>query len=235
MPAATTAAATTTTTTVASVCRPEHAFTLSMRYTAGKRRPRLCYSDRLRILEKREEAWATLDFRKPVQVCVPFDSTGIYDFTGGAFLLGTRLYSASRCSENPAPAPPLPRWGWECVCCKHAKPIESLSPEAGMEFGDECCMCFTAVERLRRRLRKHRSLGCGDVADITNNGGTTAAETDCAMPCTGDPLHLCGGPNRLQLYLWNGNLNNWKTPANIGRYEVRTKPLICIYARACYN
>jgi hypothetical protein len=47
-------------------------------------------------LERREKAWEILDFRKPVQVCVPFDSTGIYDFTGGAFLLGTRLYSASR-------------------------------------------------------------------------------------------------------------------------------------------
>lgn len=58
--------------------------------------PGLCYPDRLRILERREKAWETLDFRKPVQVCVPFDSTGIYDFTGGAFLLGTRLYSASR-------------------------------------------------------------------------------------------------------------------------------------------
>jgi hypothetical protein len=57
--------------------------------------PGLGYSNRLRILERREEAWAMLDFRKPVQVCVPFDSTGIYDFTGGAFLLGTRLYSAS--------------------------------------------------------------------------------------------------------------------------------------------
>lgn len=59
-------------------------------------RPGLCYADRLRILERREKAWAMLDFCKPVQVCVPFDSTGIYDFTGGAFLLGTRLYSASR-------------------------------------------------------------------------------------------------------------------------------------------
>ena len=56
----------------------------------------LCHSDRLHILERREEAWEALDFRKTVQVCVPFDSTGIYDFTGGAFLLGTRLYSASR-------------------------------------------------------------------------------------------------------------------------------------------
>jgi hypothetical protein len=57
--------------------------------------PGLCYPDRLRILERREKAWEILDFRKPVQVCVPFDSTGIYDFTGGAFLLGTSLHSAS--------------------------------------------------------------------------------------------------------------------------------------------
>jgi len=65
-------------------------------------------------------------------------------------------------------------------------------------------------------------LGCGDVADITNNGGKTAAESDCATACTGDSLHLCGGFWRLQLYLWNGALNTWNTPANIGRYEVFT-------------
>src|SRR5579863_6370115 len=45
-------------------------------------RPGLGYSDGLRILEKREEAWEMLDFRKSVQVDVPFESTGIYDFTG---------------------------------------------------------------------------------------------------------------------------------------------------------
>ena len=59
-------------------------------------RPGLCYPDRLGVLEKREEAWEVLDIRRSVQVSVPFESTGIYDFTGGAFLLGTRLYSASR-------------------------------------------------------------------------------------------------------------------------------------------
>lgn len=59
-------------------------------------RPGLPYPDRLRILKDREEAWTMLDFRRTVHVTVPFNSTGIYDFTGGAFLLGTRLYSASR-------------------------------------------------------------------------------------------------------------------------------------------
>jgi len=78
-------------------------------------------------------------------------------------------------------------------------------------------------------------LGCGDVADISNNGGMTAAETDCNTTCSGDSSHLCGGAQRLQLYLWNGTLNNWHTPSNIGRYEVRTKIPFPIHAQARYN
>ncbi|KAI0315679.1 copper radical oxidase [Amylostereum chailletii] len=72
-------------------------------------------------------------------------------------------------------------------------------PAAGMEFGDECW--------------------CGDVDDITNNGGAPAPESDCSIACSGDPIHLCGGAERLQLYLWNGSLNVWHQPSNIGRYE----------------
>ena len=49
----------------------------------------LGYAERLQILENREEAWATLDFRRSVQVSVPFHATGTYDLSGGAFLLGT--------------------------------------------------------------------------------------------------------------------------------------------------
>jgi hypothetical protein len=54
-------------------------------------RPGLSYFERLRILEKREEAWAMLNFRRTVQVSTPMDpSSGTYYITGGAFLLGTR-------------------------------------------------------------------------------------------------------------------------------------------------
>ena len=59
-------------------------------------RPGISYPDRLLLLQRREKAWANIDFRKFVQVTVPFRTTGIYDFTGGAFLLGTRLHSGSR-------------------------------------------------------------------------------------------------------------------------------------------
>jgi hypothetical protein len=53
-------------------------------------RPGLGYLERLRILEKREEAWAKLDFHSSLQVSVPFDPTDAYEFSGGAFFLGTR-------------------------------------------------------------------------------------------------------------------------------------------------
>ena len=45
-------------------------------------RPGFGYLERLRILENREEAWATLDFRRSVRVPVSFNSTSTYDFAG---------------------------------------------------------------------------------------------------------------------------------------------------------
>ena len=65
--------------------------------------------------------------------------------------------------------------------------------------------------------------GCGDISDITTSGATFAPETDCNLPCSGDPIHLCGGPLRLSVYYWNSTTNPlyvWNTPANTGYYEV---------------
>jgi len=60
-------------------------------------RPGLGYLERLRILEKREEAWAMLNFRRSVQVSAPLDpSSGAFGFTGGAFLFGKRSSCADR-------------------------------------------------------------------------------------------------------------------------------------------
>ncbi|KAG7087310.1 hypothetical protein E1B28_013287 [Marasmius oreades] len=70
---------------------------------------------------------------------------------------------------------------------------------AGMEYGQECY--------------------CGDVEDITTNGSAASPETECNIQCPGDPLHLCGGGLRLQLYTWQGQFNVWNRPTNIGRYE----------------
>jgi len=53
--------------------------------------PGLSYPERLHILEKREEAWAMLDFRRSIKVAIPPNPSSRYEFTGGTFLLGTTL------------------------------------------------------------------------------------------------------------------------------------------------
>ncbi|KIP07197.1 hypothetical protein PHLGIDRAFT_513029 [Phlebiopsis gigantea 11061_1 CR5-6] len=73
-------------------------------------------------------------------------------------------------------------------------------PAAGLEFGDECW--------------------CGDIEDVTANSPGLADASECNIPCSGDPIHLCGGPNLLQYYAWNGSLNVWHTPAVTGQYEI---------------
>ena len=59
-------------------------------------RPGLSYPERIRVLNNREEAWATLDFCRSVQVPVPINSTSIYDVTGGTLFLGKTLDPESR-------------------------------------------------------------------------------------------------------------------------------------------
>ncbi|KAK7691709.1 hypothetical protein QCA50_005109 [Cerrena zonata] len=72
-------------------------------------------------------------------------------------------------------------------------------PAAGLEFGSQCF--------------------CGDVSDAQNNSPGLAPEIDCSIPCSGDPAHLCGGPDLLSYYAFNGSLDVWHTPSNTGRYE----------------
>ncbi|KAJ7113106.1 glyoxal oxidase N-terminus-domain-containing protein [Mycena epipterygia] len=69
----------------------------------------------------------------------------------------------------------------------------------GMEFGFQCF--------------------CGDVSDVTASGVTLQPESDCNLPCSGDPIHLCGGGDRIQYYVWTGPTHVWHTPEVIGRYE----------------
>ena len=58
--------------------------------------PGLSYPERLRILERREEAWAMLEFRRSVVIPIPFNPTTQHEFTGGALLLGTAPDGRSR-------------------------------------------------------------------------------------------------------------------------------------------
>ncbi|KAI0631805.1 hypothetical protein C8Q77DRAFT_1219134 [Trametes polyzona] len=52
-------------------------------------------------------------------------------------------------------------------------------PAAGAEFGNQCF--------------------CGDITDVQNNSPGFVDPTLCNIPCSGDPIHLCGGEARLQV------------------------------------
>ncbi|KAG8215860.1 hypothetical protein J3R82DRAFT_7816 [Butyriboletus roseoflavus] len=57
---------------------------------------------------------------------------------------------------------------------------------------------------------------CGDVSDVTTNGGTYVDNSECNMACSGDPIYLCGGPGRLTTCCWTGTpLYDWNTPENM--------------------
>ncbi|KAJ7364637.1 copper radical oxidase [Mycena albidolilacea] len=71
----------------------------------------------------------------------------------------------------------------------------------GMEFGFQCF--------------------CGDVTDVTASGVSLQSEESCNIACPGDPIHLCGGGDRIQYYVWTGPTHVWHTPAITGRYEAR--------------
>ena len=58
--------------------------------------PGLSYPERLSILEKREGAWAILNFHRSVSIPIQFNWSYHWSFTGGALLLGTALDCESR-------------------------------------------------------------------------------------------------------------------------------------------
>ncbi|KAJ7222415.1 hypothetical protein GGX14DRAFT_428693 [Mycena pura] len=53
---------------------------------------------------------------------------------------------------------------------------------------------------------------CGDVSDVTASGVMLQPESDCNLPCPGDPIHLCGGGSRIQYYVWTGPAHVWNRP-----------------------
>lgn len=64
-------------------------------------------------------------------------------------------------------------------------------------------------------------LDCGDLSDVKAAGVEFAPESDCDLPCPGDPIHLCGAGNRIQYYVWTGAPPYvWNNPQNKGYYDV---------------
>lgn len=73
---------------------------------------------------------------------------------------------------------------------------------AGMEYGDECY--------------------CGDDDKLIASGSTLRPDSECTVPCSGNPQYICGDGNRLSYYKWTGPnpLYTWHYPSgiNAGQY-----------------
>ena len=75
---------------------------------------------------------------------------------------------------------------------------------AGLEFGVECY--------------------CGDPQNLEAANSRYVPEAECNVACSGNPGSICGGPNRLSMYYWEGDpFFSWEiaeagTP-EAGRYE----------------
>jgi hypothetical protein len=62
--------------------------------------PGIPFADRLDMLHRREQAWRTLAPQRKRTLDVPFLPSSLYDFTGGAFVLGQRKDPGSRMSTQ---------------------------------------------------------------------------------------------------------------------------------------
>ncbi|KAK5626387.1 hypothetical protein RRF57_002102 [Xylaria bambusicola] len=75
---------------------------------------------------------------------------------------------------------------------------------------------------------------CGDIGEVTK-----APESDCTVPCPGDPNHLCGGGNRISYYQWTGEtLTTWSYAqgAAAGRYDfIMSAPLLPLISTVSIN
>lgn len=71
---------------------------------------------------------------------------------------------------------------------------------------------------------------CGDIANVVDKGGLEAPEAECNVACSGDPIHLCGGGNRISYYRWTGaSLTTWSYASGsaAGQYDfIMSAPLI---------
>jgi len=110
-------------------------------------RPGLGYLERLRILENREEAWATLDFRRSVRVSIPFNSTSIYDFGGGVLLFGGTGTPLD--PESPRLADTV---GYSYIS------LPSLSDIQGENLEWRWCSLETNILELELAIHKHDDL-----------------------------------------------------------------------------
>jgi hypothetical protein len=57
---------------------------------------------------------------------------------------------------------------------------------------------------------------------VTASGSTVRPDSECTIPCSGDPQSICGAGNRISYYTWQGTpLYTWHAPQGnaAGQYQ----------------
>lgn len=80
--------------------------------------------------------------------------------------------------------------------------------------------------QLLKSSNAKRHIDCGDLSDVAANSPGFADESDCDIACTGDPIHLCGGGERLQVRVYRlvvlrHRLNDATLVLRVERYDER--------------
>lgn len=87
---------------------------------------------------------------------------------------------------------------------------------AGVEYGMECCLTFSATDHTL--YTEKYLLGCGN-ADLYGRHRLSPGSSFCNLPCTGNPAEICGGYNALNIYDRNKGLTVGPPQEFVGPYH----------------
>lgn len=127
----------------------------------------------------------------------------------------------------PAPIPSLDDWVYQgCVedNVNDAKTFSWQSFFPGTMTPEDCLDRCAEFGYMAAGLEYGEECYCGDPANIAAAGAEFVDESDCNVPCAGDPSVICGGGSRLSTYFWEGDpFYSWTFPedgsAAAGSYD----------------
>jgi hypothetical protein len=102
-------------------------------------------------------------------------------------------------------------------------------PESSNNTAENCLAHCHEYGYMTGGLQYSKECNCGGWDTVISSGSTLRPESECAMPCPGDPTQICGGQNRFSIYNWTGTpLYEWAEPqgADRGEYSMMVGGLV---------
>lgn len=112
--------------------------------------------------------------------------------------------------ENPIPADPTPTpsipkdipAGWSYSGCyvdnKYGRILKTQQPDSSAMMIEYCIGLCVGQGHSMAGIEYSAQCFCGDA--MINGGAKATADSQCAMPCSGNSSEVCGGPDRMSIY-----------------------------------